>query len=138
MAKPEVRNIFSSYDDPGLDCSGDIPLTKQADAQECDINFIMERALKGIAPAVVREPGLYGDYAAVGDFQASMEVVLRAQEQFDGLDAKVRDRFQNDPSQLLAFVNDGANRAEAISLGLVEAPITPPSPAAPASVPAST
>jgi len=39
------------------------------------------------------------------------------------LPSKIRDRFGNDPSQLLSFLADSSNKDEAISLGLVSAPV---------------
>ncbi|CAJ0596428.1 unnamed protein product [Cylicocyclus nassatus] len=42
------------------------------------------------------------------------------------LPSDVRERFGNDPAKLLAFLDDDDNRAEAVKLGLVNAPPEPP------------
>lgn len=94
-------------------------------------NRIVEKFEKsGLLPPI-RSGGVYADVSQIGDYQASLEQVARAHEAFEGLPAKVRDRFENDPGQMLAFVSDSANRDEAIKLGLIEIP----SPADPVSAP---
>ncbi|RYF32309.1 MAG: hypothetical protein EOO38_31115, partial [Cytophagaceae bacterium] len=50
--------------------------------------------------------------------------------QFDALPAKIRDRFNNDPSRFLAFCENPENEAELVQLGLRDAkPEEPPAPA---------
>jgi phage internal scaffolding protein len=50
---------------------------------------------------------------------------MDAQYQFDQLPALIRDRFHNDPQEMLAFLNDPNNYDEAIKLGLVNPPPAP-------------
>ena len=47
---------------------------------------------------------------------------------FDGLDAFVRARFQNDPAQFLEFVSDPKNAQEMTSLGIVTGKKSKPNP----------
>lgn len=116
--KRVVRDAYNTYVDPGLDCTGDPGMTDQSQAADCDVNKIVDRYMKtGVLPGTDVE-GLYGDFVDVTDFQTSMNIVIRAQEQFDALDAKVRKRFGNDPSEFLAFCNDPSNAKELVSLGL--------------------
>jgi phage internal scaffolding protein len=49
-----------------------------------------------------------------------MDVLCRAEEQFEELPVEVRDRFHHDPLKLLEFVDDDSNYDEAVQLGLVE------------------
>lgn len=109
-----------------VDVSGP-SLTQQSGKDECDINFIVERAKRGAAlPVNPREP-FYGDFTQVPtDLRECLVEVKKAESAFMSLDAQVRRRFENDPAQLLDFLNDPNNRAEAISLGLVKAPVVPP------------
>lgn len=92
--------------------------TKQEFAEEADINRLMERyTLTGEIPVGIT--GTYGDFSDAPDFMQAQEIVLRAQQQFAALPAKVRARFENDPAQFLAFVHDEANYGELRELGLL-------------------
>ena len=51
--------------------------------------------------------------------------VIEAGEMFDALPSRIRKRFNNSPAQLLEFLADTANVSEAISLGLISAPVEP-------------
>lgn len=98
-------------------------LTKQSFKDECDIKKILEKHRKtgvwsGITGVYARKP-LTGDFTASVDFQNAMNLVADAKQQFAQLPAKVRDRFINDPSRLLDFLNDSSNEEEAIKLGLL-------------------
>lgn len=118
----KVRNIFDKAEDPGLDCSGDPGATKQSFKRECTISEMVAKARRtGVLPYVQDKPGLYGDFSKVPTYQEALNVVLRAEEQFGGLDAAVRDRFANDPVRFLAFMEDPKNVEEAIRLGLATA-----------------
>lgn len=98
-------------------------LTKQSFKDECDANIIMSRwAAGGELTHISRVLPRYGDFSSVADYQTSLNVVLAMEEAFHSLPAKVRDRFGHDPAELLAFVADEANRAEAIELGLIDKP----------------
>lgn len=130
---PEVRSGLY-HDGPvwdgGIDCSVDpdtgeelFSLTKQSFAEDCDINTIMRRyQTTGTIDHVNRRQGEYGDFSSVASFQESLDIVLEAGQMFADLPASVRDRFGNDPANLLAFIADEANRDEAIKLGIVKAP----------------
>jgi len=93
---------------------------KQSFKEECDINTIMKRyARTGALPAGV---GLarYGDFTGAEDFLEAQLTVKRANEQFEALPSRVRERFNNKPGFMLAFLEDKANLAEAKELGLLK------------------
>lgn len=98
-------------------------VTKQEFANECDINVILARY-----DQVEPRPGLrWGEFAdAPEDFLAAQLLVKNAEERFNSFDARVRERFKHSPVEMLRFLSDPANKAEAIALGLVQAP--PPEP----------
>lgn len=131
MAKVFVRAGFpfnydadKASDDAGL-APGGPSLAKQSFAEEVDINTIVRRfGLTGQLPDNVRVPQ-YGDFSEVTDYHSAMLQVRAAQEAFMELPAHVRSRFHNDPGELVDFVSDEANRAEAEKLGLVVAKATP-------------
>lgn len=127
VKKLVVRDHFTSTDDyPGLDCSVEPSMTDPSHAAELDINEIVNRAMKtGIWPGADRQ-ALYGDFSDPIDFQESLNIVRRAEDQFSALSADVRKRFANDPALFLEFVSNPENGAELIKLGLAEVQGTNP------------
>ena len=102
---------------------GDEPsLTVQAAKDECDINLIIDRANRGIYPDVRDSVPQFADLIGIPDYQEMLNIVMDAQDRFDRLPASVRSRFNNDPAQLLEFVGDENNRAEAVRIGLIDSP----------------
>ncbi len=94
--------------------------TKQAMKSECDINNIMAKFQKtGVIDFVNQHSPQFGDCTGI-DFQTSMQTVVRAQEMFADLPSSVRKRFNNEPSELLDFLENPENRLEAIKLGLLD------------------
>lgn len=108
-----------------------VSLTKQSFRDESDINMMMDRFQKTGVLDEDRVPvgARYIDCTGILSYQESLQVVTEAEEAFNGLDAKVRRRFDNDPAQMIAFLQDPASEAEARDLGLLE----PKAPAAEAS-----
>jgi len=93
-------------------------LTKQSEAEACDINVIMKKySQTGYLPMAERE-ALYGDFSDQASFQEAMGIIAQANAQFSSLPAKVRARFANDPGRFLAFCEDEKNLPEMIELGL--------------------
>lgn len=104
----------------------DKSLTQQQFKEETDINMIIARAQQGQTISHVNERvGQYGDFSNVPSYQAAFDLVQRASGMFMSLDAKVRERFANDPGNMVRFLQDPANNDEAIKLGLVVPPATP-------------
>ena len=135
MAKLKIKSQLDPSEDDGIDCSIEPSLTVQADAKEADINYIMARYTRtGVLPQMIEREPHFGDFSDIKDYLSSMLIITKAREQFEALDARVRDRFANDPARMLAFVADPANKNELIALGLAVAPVaTTPSPASPSS-----
>lgn len=100
----------------------DESLTKQAFAEEADINTIVKRfGIGEQIPQDVRMP-TFGDFTAIGTFHEAMNAIAQANEAFDAMPASVRARFRNDPGEFVAFCSDEKNRDEAVKLGLVVPP----------------
>lgn len=115
MAKDSKRDPNALYcDDPSL--------TKQAFAEECDINEILRRAANGqdVSNSLSNRIASYGDFTDMPDFREAMNTVAEAQSMFMQLDWRVRERFNNDPGRLIEFLQDEDNRGEAEKLGLVK------------------
>lgn len=121
----DFRSAYT-YDDAESAAHATMPegesLTKQEFKDESDINVIMRRYSEyGVVPPM-NPGGQFGDFSEIGDFLECQEKVEAAAGLFAALPAKVRDRFGNDPANVIAFVMDAGNRAEAIELGLIAAP----------------
>lgn len=105
-------------------------MTQQHFKEECDIDRILKKYSETgflVDPLAQRRPAQWGDFSSVADYQAAMNKLVSVQESFDALPSRLRDRFKNDPMQMLAFLEDPNNRKEAEELGLVQpAPSTPP------------
>lgn len=134
MTKPYVRDEYDEYVEPGIDCSGDPPLTQQHFKDDCDINLIVERMTRAggyDVGGIGHVPPQFGDFSSAVDFQEAQNIIARAGEEFAALPSKVRERFQNNPLKMLEFVEDEKNTEEAIKLGIasprpVVSPVVPP------------
>lgn len=120
----------------GLACK-DKSRAVQSSKMEADINTIVKRfRLTGQLPSNIRMP-TYADFDQVHDYHSALVLVRQAAEEFMLLPANVRSRFGNDPESLLSFLEDPANRDEAVKLGLlvpVDSQALPVSSAGPAAV----
>lgn len=100
-------------------------LTKQADAESCDINNIVAQYLRtGLLPQHPRS-GFYADLSSLPDYQSALQIVIDAQNAFDELPADLRARFANDPATFVEFCSDPKNEDELVRLGIL-APNAPP------------
>lgn len=126
-----MPKIHSRYDLPPSPVQpvGGPSMTLQDAKDECDINKIIARYQRTgswsgtmAIPSVVPQ---YGDFSSSMSYQEAQNVLIAAQTAFDGLSSQLRKRFNNDPSQMLDFLEDVSNREEAIKLGLIIAPEPP-------------
>lgn len=97
---------------------------KQSDATATNINFIMKRY--GGIPQNPNANFNYGSLVGLPSYEECLNVVIRGQEVFDALPSEIRAKFRNDPKEFLKFMDDPANKDEAIKLGLVKAPAEQP------------
>lgn len=114
-------------------------MTRQEFAKDADINNIISRYREtGFLTDPTRPSSrtpMFGDFSNVQDYQSALEALNQADEDFMKLPARVRDRFSNNPQELIDFLQDPANLEEAISLGLAVKPADKPADA-PADAPA--
>lgn len=104
---------------PVVDCSKDKGFTVQADRSDADINLIIARLEKGanLARLNSKEP-FYGDVSHISGLADALIKVQEANDLFNGFDARLRERFDNDPVKFVQFFEDPKNIPEAIELGL--------------------
>lgn len=103
-------------------------MAKQEFKAECDINNIIKQfSATGMIRHVSARAaeGRYEDLPDPQEFQESLHIIKEATDAFMTLPAKIRDRFQQDPEQFLAFCSDPKNEDEMRSLGILN-PLTPP------------
>lgn len=104
-------------------------MTIQECAAETDINNLIARYNStGSFHSLVESPSVpasFEDLCDVPTYHEAMNVLVSVQDNFASLPAAVRDRFQNNPASLLDFLSNPDNRADAIKLGLISAPVEP-------------
>ena len=98
--------------------------TQQHHKDECDINVILERFGKTGQMPVNAISGTYGDFSGVHDYHTAMNALIAAESEFAALPAQIRNKFANDPSNLVKFLDNPDNRAEAEKLGLINTSLT--------------
>jgi len=117
---PEMR-IYCQR--PGKKDKDGKPLyfTEQSHKKECDVNMIIKKYDKtGLINHIQTIEGKFGDVSGI-EFQAMQERVASAKSSFAALPTEIRQRFKNDPAELLKFMDDPNNREEGIELGLIHA-----------------
>ena len=97
--------------------------TMQEFKDECDINNILKKYQRsGLVDHVREFEGRYGDFTAAVDYQEALNITIQAQDMFMTLPSAVRNRFENDPGQFLAFANNPENEEELREMGLLPSP----------------
>lgn len=118
----------AASDETALHCM-DESRAQQHMKDEVDINTIVKNfGLTGQLPTDVRVP-LGDEFQDITDFHTAVTKITQAREGFMKLPADIRTRFNNDPGNLINFLEDPNNRDEAVRMGIVNAPPAPPAPA---------
>jgi len=120
-------------------------LTRQDQADECDVNKIMERfEATGYLPSVTGREPIYADFTSVpNNMMDAMAQMHLATDAFMTLPAVVRREFDNDPAMFVDFASDPSNLDQLREWGLAKpspkpAPVpVPEAPDRPAPAPAS-
>ena len=126
-----MPKFLTRYERRPVRLSSSMPsLTVQSDMADTLIpNIFAQHGLDALATH--RRTPIFGDFTdAPTSLHEAYDRILDAQANFMELPSAVRERFANDPLRLLSFLEDPANRAEAVKLGLVN--VSPAAPAAPA------
>jgi len=122
-AFPSVKSAQVVFD-PVKDKS----MTQQQFAKDADINTILAKVERtGLVPLRGGQP-YYGDFTKVSNFHTMQATVAAVMQDFMGLPADLRQRFQNDPATLLEWIADPKNLVEAVKLGLRPKEDLPPPP----------
>jgi len=120
LRTPYNYDTDAASNESGLHCE-DASLAQQHFKDECDINNILRQFnITGILPEAPLSPR-YGDFTGIGDYHTALNQVIAAEDEFMSLPATLRARFENDPAQLINFLDNPENKQEAIQLGLLNA-----------------
>lgn len=106
-------------------------MASQASADEVDINKIMARVQKGQTVLGSDGEPFYGDVSDLGGLQEALMKVQEAEDLFMQYPAEVREKFENNPVNMIGFLEDPANLDEAIKMGLIKPKPAPPTPPVP-------
>lgn len=97
--------------------------TQQHFKKETNINSILKKYKKsGLLTDPLIKPTVYpqfGDFTDVVDFQTMKNKMIQVQNYFNSLPVEIRNKFGNDPHNLMEFMNNDENKEEAIKLGLI-------------------
>jgi len=128
--QPFIRNPYN-YDtnaasnESGLRCE-DATRTQQHFKDETDINNILRQFnITGLLPKKALTPQ-YGDFSGIYDYHSALNAVIAAEDDFMTLPATLRARFDNDPQELIEFLNNPENKDEALKLGLLNTEASAP------------
>lgn len=111
-----------SYHDGAVQLEFKFPsMTEQFHRDDCDVNVILKRYMKtGVLPTSQKTP-VFGDFSGTPqDYASAVQLLDDARERFASLPSSIRERFGNDPLQLLQFLDDPSNAGEAVKLGLLK------------------
>jgi phage internal scaffolding protein len=119
LRTPYNYDVDAASNESGVACE-EPSLAQQQFKDECDINNILRQFnITGQLPDAPLSPK-YGDFSGIFDYKTALDRVISADEEFMNLPAVLRARFDNDASNLIEFLENDQNRAEAEKLGLVE------------------
>jgi len=120
--------IYSRYDlpnHPGLTFEGPTR-TQQQFKEEADINNIIAKARVTGYLTDPLKPGTnrpaYGDFSSVPEYHSAQTIIAQANQAFGQMPSDLRKRFNNNPAELLAFLDDTRNLDEAVRLGIIVDP----------------
>lgn len=98
-------------------------LTQQQFHDQTDVNAIMRKYHKsGMIDHLNLAQGQYIDLSSVPDYQTALQTVIDADKAFMTIPSNVRRRFNNNPAELIQFLQDPNNAEEAYDLGLTNSP----------------
>lgn len=96
-------------------------LTQQHFKDDCDINNIVRRFIDTGSwsdELATRRP-MFGDFTQSHDYYEAQNIIAESKTLFEELPSALRKRFNNEPAEMLAFLENENNRQEAVALGLV-------------------
>jgi len=120
-SREDVR-AFTAITFPVDDNGKVITMTEQGHLAECDVNNIIKKYdATGLINHINHFEAIYGDVSSL-EFREALDLQMKVGNQFMNLPSDIRTKFDNEPAKLLAFLENPANRDEAVALGLRKGP----------------
>lgn len=136
------KTIFDTYEEKQGIIFKEPTMTIQSEKDNCDINVIMNRYATCGTPLPYRTDGVqpvYADVSELGDYMENFQRCKQAEEMFNNLPSALRKELDNNPANLLPFIQDEKNKERCYEYGLLNKPIVeaPEAPVVAPSVPDS-
>lgn len=113
----QLRFNFDKDEEPE-DYEKSLSMTQQQFRDECDINNIIKQyQVTGLLPEPDKVPS-YGDVSDLPSFQEAQAIIMEATDRFNALPSNIRARFDHNPGNFIAFMDNPDNLQEAVDLGL--------------------
>lgn len=100
-------------------------MTIQSEKDNCDINVIMNRYATCGTPLPYRSDGVqpvYADVSELGDYMENFQRCKQAEEMFNALPSALRKELDNNPANLIPFIQDEKNKERCYEYGLLNKP----------------
>ncbi len=121
--------IRSAYDGSRVEVltGGGDSMTREAFADELDINKIVERYARGGQLPLTTADARYGDVSEVNDYKSALDFVFAAKGQLRDLPVAAREQLSSDPEAYWLRLDAAVDREGLVDLGLLEAlpPVDP-------------
>lgn len=120
------KTIFDTYEEKQGIIFKEPTMTIQSEKDNCDINVIMNRYATCGTPLPYRTDGLepvYADVSELGDYMENFQRCKQAEEMFNALPSALRKELDNNPANLIPFIQDKKNESRCIEYGLINKPI---------------
>lgn len=120
------KTIFDTYEEKQGIIFKEPTMTVQSEKDNCDINVIMNRYATCGTPLPYRTDGVqpvYADVSELGDYMENFQRCKQAEEMFNNLPSALRKELDNNPANLLPFIQDEKNKERCYEYGLLNKPI---------------
>lgn len=120
------KTIFDTYEEKQGIIFKEPTMTVQSEKDNCDINVIMNRYATCGTPLPARSDGvepMFADVSELGDYMENFNRCKQAEEMFNSLPSALRKELDNNPANLLPFIQDEKNRERCYEYGLINKPI---------------
>ena len=131
------KTIYDTYKEKQGIIFKEPTMTIQSEKDNCDINVIMNRYATCGTPLPYRTDGVqpvYADVSELGDYMENFQRCKQAEEMFNALPSALRKELDNNPANLLPFIQDENNKERCYEYGLLNRPAVE-APQAPVVVP---
>lgn len=119
------KTIYDTYKEKQGIIFKEPTMTIQSEKDNCDINVIMNRYATCGTPLPYRTDGVqpvYADVSELGDYMENFQRCKQAEEMFNALPSALRKELDNNPANLIPFIQDEKNKERCYEYGLLNKP----------------